>query len=273
MVFDLLVDERGRSLVELPLSERRVRLERFAKRYFSSDKGRSCSRARPRRLATARSWLAGGGDGDLDGVVAKRARPAVPLGRARRDAEGEAAAHRRLRGRRIPLRLQGRRDRLAAARPVRRGGTARSRRVLLQHDATKRSGAQAASSRRCASRRGSRAGRRAGRAAGAPSARPSGSRWRRSSSSRSVRSRIGRPLPARHQVPAVAAGQGARDNARWSSCDDDQAIQEEDGTAPSRPNRRPRRRAAWPSTAGSATSAGRRSRAAGCGRPRESWPT
>ncbi len=71
VVFDLLVDERGRSLVDLPLSERRVRLERFAKRYFSSDKGLVLSRATT-RLATARSWLAGGGDGDLDGVVAKR---------------------------------------------------------------------------------------------------------------------------------------------------------------------------------------------------------
>ena len=72
VVFDLLVDERGRSLVDLPLSERRVRLERFAKRYFSSDKGLVLSRATT-RLATARSWLAGGGHGDLDGVVAKRA--------------------------------------------------------------------------------------------------------------------------------------------------------------------------------------------------------
>jgi ATP-dependent DNA ligase len=71
VVFDLLVDERERSLVDLPLSERRVRLERFAKRFFPSGRRLMLSRA-TRRPATARGWLAGGGDGDLDGVVAKR---------------------------------------------------------------------------------------------------------------------------------------------------------------------------------------------------------
>ena len=71
VVFDLLVDERGRSLVGLPLEERRERLDRFAEKYFPRDKTIVRSRA-TRRLATARSWLAGGGDGDLDGVVAKR---------------------------------------------------------------------------------------------------------------------------------------------------------------------------------------------------------
>ena len=71
MVFDLLVDERGRSLVGLPLAERRTRLERFARRFFGSDRQLVLSRA-TRRLPTARAWLAGGGDGDLDGVVAKR---------------------------------------------------------------------------------------------------------------------------------------------------------------------------------------------------------
>jgi ATP-dependent DNA ligase len=71
MVFDLLVDERGRALVDLPLSQRRERLERFARRWFPSSKRLVLSRA-TRRLATARTWLAGGGDGDLDGVVAKQ---------------------------------------------------------------------------------------------------------------------------------------------------------------------------------------------------------
>jgi ATP-dependent DNA ligase len=71
MVFDLLVDERGRALVDLPLSQRRERLERFARRWFPSSKQLVLSRA-TRRLATARTWLAGGGDGDLDGVVAKQ---------------------------------------------------------------------------------------------------------------------------------------------------------------------------------------------------------
>jgi ATP-dependent DNA ligase len=70
-VFDLLVDERGRSLVGLPLDERRARLEAFAKRFFPRGQSVVLSQA-TRRLATARSWLEGGGSGDLDGVIAKR---------------------------------------------------------------------------------------------------------------------------------------------------------------------------------------------------------
>jgi ATP-dependent DNA ligase len=70
VVFDLLVDERGRSLVKLPLEERRDRLDTFAKKYLR-EKSIVLSRA-TRRLATARGWLEGGGQGDLDGVVAKR---------------------------------------------------------------------------------------------------------------------------------------------------------------------------------------------------------
>jgi ATP-dependent DNA ligase len=70
VVFDLLADERGRSLVGLPLDERRRHLEAFADRYFPSDKSIVLSRA-TRRLATAEAWLADGG-GDIDGVVAKR---------------------------------------------------------------------------------------------------------------------------------------------------------------------------------------------------------
>ncbi len=70
VVFDLLADERGRALVTLPLAQRRTRLEAFAKRYL---RGTAVTIARAtRKLATARSWLAGGGQGDLDGVVAKR---------------------------------------------------------------------------------------------------------------------------------------------------------------------------------------------------------
>jgi ATP-dependent DNA ligase len=71
MVFDLLVDERGRSLVDLPLEQRRARLEAFAERFFPGDGAIVLSRV-TRHLRTARRWLAGGGHGDLDGVVAKR---------------------------------------------------------------------------------------------------------------------------------------------------------------------------------------------------------
>ena len=70
IVFDLLVDERGRSLVKLPLEQRRERLDAFAKKYL---RGKSIVLSQAtRRLATARGWLEGGGQGDLDGVVAKR---------------------------------------------------------------------------------------------------------------------------------------------------------------------------------------------------------
>lgn len=70
VVFDLLVDERGRSLVGLTLAERRKRLEAFAGRAFPRGRAIVLSQA-SRRVTTARDWLAGGG-GDLDGVVAKR---------------------------------------------------------------------------------------------------------------------------------------------------------------------------------------------------------
>jgi ATP-dependent DNA ligase len=70
VVFDLLVDERGRSLVRLALAERRARLEAFAGRYFPKHGSIELSQA-SRRVDTARKWLAGG-TGDLDGVVAKR---------------------------------------------------------------------------------------------------------------------------------------------------------------------------------------------------------
>jgi ATP-dependent DNA ligase len=70
VVFDLLVDERGRSLAGLPLEQRRERLEAFAARHFKSDE--LVLSDATRRLATARRWLAGGRGGDLDGVVAKR---------------------------------------------------------------------------------------------------------------------------------------------------------------------------------------------------------
>ncbi|MGN6392509.1 MAG: ATP-dependent DNA ligase [Gemmatimonadales bacterium] len=70
VVFDLLVDERGRSLVRLPLAERRRRLEAFAARYFPKGHAIVLSPATRRRRSAA-EWLAGG-NGDLDGVVAKR---------------------------------------------------------------------------------------------------------------------------------------------------------------------------------------------------------
>lgn len=71
MAFDLLADERGKPLVNLTLEERRPRLDAFGTRYFGRGVPIQVSIA-TRSRATAEKWLAGGGNGDLDGVIAKR---------------------------------------------------------------------------------------------------------------------------------------------------------------------------------------------------------
>jgi ATP-dependent DNA ligase len=68
VVFDLLVDERGRDLTPLPLDDRRRRLEAFARRYFPRAPRVRLSPA-TRDIRKARSWLAG--RSGLDGVIAK----------------------------------------------------------------------------------------------------------------------------------------------------------------------------------------------------------
>ena len=70
IVFDLLVDDRGKSLVGLALKERRKKLDAFAKKYFSKNKSIELSPGTD-DLKIARDWLAGAGV-DLDGVIAKR---------------------------------------------------------------------------------------------------------------------------------------------------------------------------------------------------------
>jgi ATP-dependent DNA ligase len=70
IVFDLLADERGRSLADKPLTERRKRLERFAARYFAGHNDIRLSPATP-RLAVGKQWFRKTG-GDLDGIIAKR---------------------------------------------------------------------------------------------------------------------------------------------------------------------------------------------------------
>jgi ATP-dependent DNA ligase len=71
MVFDLLVDEKGRSLAELPLGERRMGLEAFVERYVGRD---SLVRLSPQTAnrQDAEEWLHSLGAG-LDGIMAKRA--------------------------------------------------------------------------------------------------------------------------------------------------------------------------------------------------------
>jgi ATP-dependent DNA ligase len=69
VVFDLLVDEKGKSLVELPLAERRKRLEVVAKKYFPEN---GLIRLSPATddVSLARKWFHMGVG--LDGIVAKR---------------------------------------------------------------------------------------------------------------------------------------------------------------------------------------------------------
>lgn len=70
VVFDLLVDEKGKKLVDLPLAERRARLEDFHARRLAGDPGLLLSPVTT-RMATVKRWFRSVGGG-LDGVVAKR---------------------------------------------------------------------------------------------------------------------------------------------------------------------------------------------------------
>jgi ATP-dependent DNA ligase len=70
IVFDLLVNDHGQTLVESPLSERRKKLNSFAKKYFARNKSIELSPA-TNDLSVAKDWLRGAGV-DLDGVIAKR---------------------------------------------------------------------------------------------------------------------------------------------------------------------------------------------------------
>jgi ATP-dependent DNA ligase len=69
IVFDLLVDDKGKSLVKLPLEDRRKQLERFAKKYFVKNPMIRLSPVTS-DLSVARKWFRMGVA--LDGVVAKR---------------------------------------------------------------------------------------------------------------------------------------------------------------------------------------------------------
>jgi ATP-dependent DNA ligase len=70
IVFDLLVDDTGKSIHQLPLAERRDRLERFSKKYLTRNKSIELS-PKTKNLALARKWLSTSGM-KLDGVIAKR---------------------------------------------------------------------------------------------------------------------------------------------------------------------------------------------------------
>ncbi|MEK6337225.1 MAG: ATP-dependent DNA ligase [Acidobacteriota bacterium] len=70
IVFDLLVDDRGKAINDQPLTTRRKKLDAFAKKYLSKNKSIELS-PQTKDLKVARDWLAGAGV-DLDGVIAKR---------------------------------------------------------------------------------------------------------------------------------------------------------------------------------------------------------
>jgi ATP-dependent DNA ligase len=70
IVFDLLADERGKSLAKQPLEERRRRLEKFAAKYFRKI-GRIHLSPATTELRQAKKWFNSAG-GNLDGLIAKR---------------------------------------------------------------------------------------------------------------------------------------------------------------------------------------------------------
>jgi ATP-dependent DNA ligase len=70
IVFDLLVEEAGKSLVDLPLAKRRPKLESFAKKYLSKNPDIELS-PKTNDIDIAREWLSTTGI-RLDGIIAKR---------------------------------------------------------------------------------------------------------------------------------------------------------------------------------------------------------
>ncbi len=70
VVFDLLVDDAGKSLVDLTLSKRRPKLESFAKKYLTKNSSFELS-PKTQDIKVAREWLASTGM-KLDGIIAKR---------------------------------------------------------------------------------------------------------------------------------------------------------------------------------------------------------
>lgn len=70
IVFDLLVDDAGKSTYEFPLNTRRQKLERFAKKHLAKDPSIELS-PKTSNIDVARKWLSTTGI-KLDGVIAKR---------------------------------------------------------------------------------------------------------------------------------------------------------------------------------------------------------
>ena len=116
MAFDLL-EVGGKSLVDQPLRERRKTLERFLAKNRVPGPAPLARDHRPRH----RSRMAAPQRRGARRRRRQTPRPALPPGRAG-DDQGQAAAHRRLRRRRLPLRREEAQGRLTPARPLRRRG-------------------------------------------------------------------------------------------------------------------------------------------------------
>jgi ATP-dependent DNA ligase len=69
LIFDLMVDDKGKSLAKLPLQDRRTRLENFATRYLKTNRVLRLSPV-TQKIGVARKWFHMGIA--LDGVIAKR---------------------------------------------------------------------------------------------------------------------------------------------------------------------------------------------------------
>jgi ATP-dependent DNA ligase len=69
IVFDLLVDEKGRSLIEEPLANRRAKLQAFAAKHFNEESSIFLSPATT-ELKIATKWFSNPGE-SLDGIIAK----------------------------------------------------------------------------------------------------------------------------------------------------------------------------------------------------------
>ena len=70
IVFDLLVDDAGKPIHELPLIKRREKLESFARKYLAKNESIELS-PKTKNVTLARKWLSTSGI-KLDGVIAKR---------------------------------------------------------------------------------------------------------------------------------------------------------------------------------------------------------
>jgi hypothetical protein len=130
MCFDLLVDERGKSLLHLPLKERRLKLEKFLRSASPSGAIRLSPASRDRRQAL--QWMRkltpiGPGRNHRQAIGG-----ALSFRRTYRHGEGQARSHSRLRGRWLSLRGKGWRNRISFAGSQQCRGFARSRGVHVE---------------------------------------------------------------------------------------------------------------------------------------------